>query len=526
MTVPTLPEVVRGLATERAGHPWMEFEGRTTSYAELGERTDRVAAGLVAAGVAPGPDGAAGRVAVLARNHPATLELMFGAAKAGAVALPVNWRLAPPEVAYIVDHAEASVLVVGPEFTDTVAKIESELPRVRTILVLGDDDRYPAYESWLAAQPAADPGHVGRPDDVIVQLYTSGTTGRPKGVQLTNTSVLGRMPDMCRAWRFDPDSVSLLAMPLFHIGGSGLALLALLPGATTVMLPEVDPVRIARVMAERQVTNTFLVPAVIQFVLDTPGTGDADWSSLRAVLYGASPITETVLRRAIDRFGCDFIHLYGITETSGTLTQLEARHHDPDGRPELLRSCGRPFPWNELLVVDATDPASRDPLPDGEVGEVIVRSSQVMAGYWRQPGETATAITADGFFRTGDAGYLRDGFLYLHDRIKDMIVSGGENIYPAEIENVLARHPSVADAAVIGVPSERWGETPLALVVAAPGAAVDPDGLIAFCRENLARYKCPTAVTVVDSLPRNPSGKLLKREMREPYWAGVHRRVN
>lgn len=523
----TLAGMVRRLAEERAGHTWMEFEGTAISYAELGTRTDRVGSGLLAAGLsASGPDTAAGRVAVLSKNHPAMLEVFVGAAKCGAVGLPVNWRLAAPEIAYILAHSQAGVLVVGPEFVDVVATIEADLPDVSLILQLGAPGRYRSYEQWRDEQASHDPGHAGGPDDVVLQLYTSGTTGRPKGAQLTNASLLGPMAERCRYWHYDADSVSLVAMPLFHIGGIGMTLNSLFPGATTVLLPEVDPGRIARLIPQRRVTNVFLVPAVIQFVLDSPEARDADWSCLRAILYGASPITDSVLRRAMDRFRCDFIHIYGITETSGTLTQLEARFHDPERRPELLRSCGRPFPWNEMLVVDADEPDSRTPLPDGEVGEILVRSPQVMAGYWRQPEETSAAVAHDGFFRTGDAGYFRDGFLYLHDRIKDMIVSGGENIYPAEIENVLAAHPTVADVAVIGVPHERWGESPKALVVAGPGLTIDQDELIAHCRDRLAKFKCPTSVTVVDSLPRNPSGKLLKRELREPYWAGVDRRIN
>ena len=518
VTGPTLAGIVRRLASERADHPYLRFEGRSTNYAELGERTDRVAAGLTAAGVGPGD-----RVAVLSKNHPAILEMLYGAAKCGAVCLPVNWRLAPPEIAYIVAHSEASILVVGPEFVDAVAGIESELPRVHTILVIGDSHRYRSYQDWVDAQPAADPGHQGGPDDVIVQMYTSGTTGLPKGVQLTNRSVLGRMGERCQFQRYDQDSVNLVAMPLFHIGGLGAALLGLYPGATTVLLPEVDLVRIARIIPEMHVTNVFLVPAVIQFLLQSPGAADADWSSLRAILYGASPIPETVLRAAMDQFNCDFIHLYGITECSGTVTQLESRYHDPEHRPELLRSCGRPFPWNELLVVD---PDTGERCKDGQVGEILVRSSQNMLGYWRQPAETQATFTEDGFFRTGDAGYVEDGFLYLHDRIKDMIVSGGENIYPAEIENVLAKHPAVADVAVIGVPHTRWGETPKALVVPDAEHRVDEAELIAFCRQHLAGYKCPTSVDTVTELPRNPSGKLLKRQMREPYWAGVGRRIN
>ena len=519
MTGPTLAGVIRRHAKDRAEHPAVRFEDTTLSYAHLAKRTDQLAAGLVAGGVRPGD-----RVAVLSKNHPAVLEVLLGAAKRGAVALPVNWRLAAPEIAYIVDHAEAPVLVVGPEFVDTVAGIEAKLPRVRTILQLGAAGRYRSFEDWLGEQPATDPGHQPQPDDVVVQMYTSGTTGRPKGVQLTNASVLGRMAEMCEFWRYDADSVNLVAMPLFHIGGTGAALLSLLPGATTVLLPEVDPVRIAETITARRVTNVFLVPSVIQFLLDSPGVGDSDWSALRVILYGASPITDTVLRRAMERFRCDFIHLYGITESSGSVCQLESRFHDPVNRPDLLRSCGRPLPWNEVVVVS---PDSGARLPAGEVGEILVRSTQNMLGYWRQDDATRAAFTGDGFFRTGDAGYFDDeGFLYLHDRIKDMIVSGGENVYPAEIENVLAGHPSVADVAVIGVPHDRWGETPKALVVPRPGATVDAGELLAFCRESLARYKCPTSVETVTELPRNPSGKLLKRQLREPYWAGIGRRVN
>ena len=516
MTGPTLAATMRRLAAERADHPAVLFEGVTLTYAELGERCDRVAAGLVSLGVTAGE-----RVAVLSKNHPAVLEMLLGAAKCGAAGLPVNWRLAAPEIAYILDHARVTVLLVGPEFVETITRIEPELDRLKTVLVLSESGHYRSYDEWVAAAPPTDPGYCSQPDDVVLQMYTSGTTGRPKGVQLTNASLLGRMGDMCRLWRYDADSVNLVAMPLFHIGGTGAALLSLLPGATTVLLPEVDPVRIAGAIPEFSVTNVFLVPAVIQFLLQVP---DSDWSSLRVILYGASPITDTVLRRAMDRFGCDFIHLYGITECSGTVSQLDAPCHDPENRPDLLRSCGRPLPWNEVRVVD---PDTGAVLPAGGVGEILVRSSQNMLGYWREPAQTSACFTEDGFFRTGDAGYFdADGFLYLHDRIKDMIVSGAENIYPAEIENVIARHASVADVAVIGVPDPRWGETPKALVVPAAGATVAEEEIIAFCREHLAGYKCPTSVDTTTALPRNPSGKLLKREMREPYWTGVDRRIN
>jgi acyl-CoA synthetase (AMP-forming)/AMP-acid ligase II len=265
-------------------------------------------------------------------------------------------------------------------------------------------------------------------------------------------------------------------------------------------------------------------------LLATPGVERTDFSTLRTIVYGASPISEEVLVRSIERFGCGFVQAYGLTETTGGIVALADRDHDPGGpRAHLLRSAGQPWGDTEVRVVD---PETRRDLPDGEVGELWVRSSQNMRGYWRNPEATLDAYPegrgADGcgWFRTGDAAYLRDGYVYIHDRVKDMIVSGGENVYPAEIENVLMGHPGVADAAVIGVPSDKWGETVKAIVVDAPGAAASDEELIAYCRERLARYKCPTSVDRLAALPRNPSGKLLKTELREPYWRGRQRRVN
>jgi long-chain acyl-CoA synthetase len=297
-------------------------------------------------------------------------------------------------------------------------------------------------------------------------------------------------------------------------------------GCRTVVLRDIDPARILQVIPEFGVTNAFMVPAVIQFLLMTPGVESTDFSSLRTLVYGASPITDKVLIQGIETFGCEFIQVYGLTETTGAITQLDGVDHDPENRPHLLRSCGRPYPWVEMRAVDAT---GKD-VPVGEVGELWTRSHQNMAGYWNNPDATSEAITPDGWFRTGDAGFLdAEGFVYLHDRVKDMIVSGGENVYPAEVENVLARHPAVADVAVIGVPDERWGEAVKAIVVLAADSPVGADeieaDLIAFARESLAGYKLPKSVDVADVLPRNPSGKLLKRELREPYWAGTDRRV-
>jgi len=251
---------------------------------------------------------------------------------------------------------------------------------------------------------------------------------------------------------------------------------------------------------------------------------ERDLSSLNTIAYGASPISEEVLRGCLDVFRCRFMQLYGLTETTGAITALLPDEHEPGGaHPERLRSCGRPYHHVELRIVN---PETGEDRAHHEVGEIWIRSPQNMLGYWNKPDETAKTVDADGWLRTGDAGYLdEDGFVFLHDRIKDMIVSGGENIYPAEVENVLMSHPDVADVAVIGVPDERWGETVKAVVVPVGGAAIDADTLISWCRERLAHFKCPRSVDVTDALPRNPSGKILKRELRAPYWEGRTRNI-
>jgi long-chain acyl-CoA synthetase len=296
-------------------------------------------------------------------------------------------------------------------------------------------------------------------------------------------------------------------------------------GGRSIILRDVDPVVLLELVATEQITEMFIVPAVLMFLLATPQLVDTDLSSLRMIFYGASPISEDVLVKCMTAFGCGFCQVYGMTETTGAITALRFEDHDPDGpRRELLRSAGRPHPGVELRVVD---PDGGHDVELGQVGEVWTRSRYNMAGYWRKEAETARTIDSDGWLRTGDAGYLdAHGYLYLHDRIKDLIVSGGENIYPAEVENVLLAHPAVADAAVIGVPDEKWGETVKAIVVLAPGARLDQSDIISHCRDNLAHYKSPTSVEAIEVLPRNPSGKILKRELRAPYWADRVRSIN
>jgi long-chain acyl-CoA synthetase len=380
------------------------------------------------------------------------------------------------------------------------------------------------YIDFVDAHDAVDPGVESRGSDVALQLYTSGTTGLPKGVMLTNDNFFGGMMRVAESWGFDRDSVNLAVMPMFHIAGCGWALVGLTYGARTVLFHDVDPPRILQSIPEFGVTEALFVPAVIQVLLMTPGVADVDYSTLRAIVYGASPITDSVLVRAMDVFGCQFVQAYGLTETTGGIIQLDPEDHDPLGRPHLLRSCGKPFSWVEVRVVD---PATGDDVADGDIGEIWTRSAHNMAGYWGNEAATRAAIDPDGWFKTGDAGY-RDagGYIYLHDRLKDMIVSGGENIYPAEIENALAKHPDVADVAVVGVPDEHWGESVKAVVVRREGSALTDRELIVFAREHLGGYKLPKSIDFADALPRNPSGKLLKREIRAPYWEGHDRQIH
>jgi long-chain acyl-CoA synthetase len=514
----SLAGIVRPRA--RDPRPMIVCGSRTVTWVEMDERSSRMAQGLRAAGLQPQD-----RVAFLDKNGVEYFDVLFGGGKANIVNVAVNWRLAAAEMAYVINDASARVLFVGPDFLRHLDELEGSLKAVEKIIVIGGHPRHEAYETWLMRHAATDPMTTSAPDDVAMQLYTSGTTGLPKGAMLTNANLGTLIPYTGPLWQFDETSVNLVCMPLFHIGGSGWALVGMATGAVSILFREFMPAEILASLEAHRITNALFVPAMLQVLAGVPGAADRDYSALRSIVYGASPITNDVLVRAMRTFRCPFAQVYGLTETTGAITQLDPDDHVLDGeRARRLRSAGKPFPWVELRVVD---PASETPCAPGVVGELWTRSPQNFTGYWARPDETARVLDRDGWLKTGDAGYLDDdGFLFLTDRVKDMIISGAENIYPAEVENALAEHPAVADVAVIGVPDERWGETVKAIVVARPGMTVSAADIIAFARGRLAHYKCPTSVDVAGTLPRNPSGKLLKRELREPYWRGRERRIN
>ncbi|WP_131737799.1 long-chain-fatty-acid--CoA ligase [Actinomadura roseirufa] len=492
------------------------------TYRDFDRRVDRAAAALAAAGVGRGD-----RVAILDKNSLEYAEQLFGAARVGAVQVPINYRLAPAEVAYIVNNARAKVLITGSEFVPVLDAVAEKLEHTAHLVVIGGEGHGRLdYADWVDAAENTRPDGMdtAATSDVFVQLYSSGTTGLPKGVMLTHDNFNAALPLSNETWDIDDTTVLLVAMPMYHVAGSALTICVIFDGITGVIAREPDAAALARAIERYRVTHTFLVPALLRFMQLIPEVAEADMSSLRVLLYGASPISEDVLRGALRMLPTtEFMQVYGLTETTGAITSLPHADHDPDGpHPRRLRSAGLPNPSCTLRIAD---PATQRELPAGEVGEILCRSPQNMKGYWGMPTETANALLPGGWFRTGDAGYLdEDGYLYIHDRVKDMIISGGENIYPAEIENVLMGHPAVSDCAIIGVPDDRWGETPKAIVVLS--GDVDGAALVAYCRERLAHFKCPTSVERREAIPRNPTGKILKRELRAPYWGGRDRAVH
>ena len=499
-------DILRQLAISRGSSPALTFEDQTWSFAQLHERSSRSANALMAAGVGQGD-----RVALLTKNCAECFELMYACNKIGAIFTGLNWRLAPTEIQAIVQDAQPKVIIVSAAEEALLTDTCRNLTCIKRIVVLGQD-----FDGWRNAAADSDPGHSGDPDEVALLLYTSGTTGLPKGVMLTNQAMSFTPRLAAESWGMGADSVNLVAMPMFHIGGCGYGSSTMTVGGHTILLREVNPARIIEVIAKHKVTHTFLVPTVVQAVLEVPHVNEADLGSMQLLMYGAAPMGDVLLRRAIEVLRCQFMQAYGMTETAGTVVVLPPEDHEPQGsRSALLSSVGRVLPWVAMRVVN---PQTKHDMPTGQVGEIWLRSEMVMQGYWNKPQDTAETLLEDGWLRTGDAAYLdADGYIYLFDRFKDLIISGGENIYPAEIENILNGHPAISEVAVIGMPHPRWGESPRAVVVLRQDMQATEQALIHYTREHLAHYKCPTSVVFTTQLPRNASGKLLKRELRRVY---------
>ncbi|MFF1360123.1 long-chain-fatty-acid--CoA ligase [Streptomyces sp. NPDC058297] len=505
-----LPDAIRLHARERGSSTALTCAGGTVSYAELDSRSNRIARALLA-------DAEAGsRIGFLARTRNEAGEILVGAAKAGLVAVPLNWRLTEAELTAVARDAELRVLLVEPEFRAAADAVSAAFPGLRVVVIgPSDDPAVPAYETWFAGQPDDDPGRgtTADADEVFLQIYTSGTTGLPKGVLLTHGNFYADTTEL-EEYFWEAGSVALNALPMFHIGGLGWLRVALTAGANSLLLPEFAPDAAVEAIEREGVTHAFLVPSVLHMLTELPGVERRDFSRLTLITYGSAPITPALLRRSMTLFACHFMGKYGLTEGGGTVTQLPPEDHQADGpKRHLLKSVGRPRRGVDVVIADT---ATGRPAPAGTVGEIRIRSRHNTPGYWNRPDETAALYDADGLLCTGDGGYLDDdGYLFLTDRIKDMIVSGGENVYPAEVESALADHPAVSEAAVVGVPHEKWGEAVTAVVVLRRGAdAPGEQELIDFTRERIASYKKPHRVHFVEALPRNPNGKVLKRELR------------
>ncbi|GAD59413.1 long-chain-fatty-acid--CoA ligase [Brevundimonas abyssalis TAR-001] len=483
------------------------FQDKTTSYRALAEIGANVGAALIATGLS-----ANDHVGLLAKNTDAYFELLAGCSQARCVLTPVNWRLAPDEVCFILKDAEVKVLFTSAEYLEIAIGLAAEIGIKRVILLDGEPPE--GVEAYLSWRETGTDVSLATPnaDDVLLQIYSSGTTGSPKGVELTHANFLAAA-DQIRygmVGRWEPEDRLLIALPLFHAGALLTASYALLAGAKCVVLRDASIDVLLETAERHQVTKVGFVPALIQLLIDHPEFRADRFSHLDTVIYGGSAITPTLLQRALAVLPGEFVQLFGSSETMTAGTVLTGADHLI---AERVVTCGRAMQGIDIRIIraDGSDADTDEP------GEILVRSATVMKGYWRRPEQTREVIV-DGWYHTGDVGSLdAHGYLTIRDRVRDLVISGGENIYPVEIENVLIQHPEVADCAVIGVPDTRWGEAVKAIVVPAPGVEPGGDRLIAYLQERIARYKCPRSVAFIEALPRNATGKVLKRVLRETY---------
>ena len=494
---------------------------RRRNWREIGDRVARLAAGFHALGLEAGD-----RVAILSMNSDRYLEVYLATGWAGGVVVPLNIRWSPLENEDAMRDCRANVLLVDKAFAPVAAALTKAIDGLT--LIYADDGDVPAgmldYETLLRKHDPV-PDAMAKGSDLAGIFYTGGTTGRSKGVMLSHGNLMANAQNALAEGLFGGGAVYLHAAPMFHLANGAAMYSILLSGGSNVMIPSFTPDNVLAAFQNERVTDVLLVPTMIQMVADHPSLGSWDTSSVRSIVYGASPISEAVLDRAMKGFPkVQFTQAYGMTELSPIATLLHWNEHIGDGRAKNRhRSAGRASIACEVRIVDADN----NEVPTGTVGEIIARGDNVMMGYWERPEETARAVI-DGWMHTGDGGYIDEhGFVFVVDRVKDMIISGGENVYSTEVENALAQHAAVAQCAVFGIPSEQWGEQVHAVVVRKAGADVEPAVLIAFCKERIAGYKCPRSVEIRDEpLPLSGAGKILKRELRKPFWENRQRMVS
>ncbi|MBX7541061.1 fatty acid--CoA ligase [Qipengyuania sphaerica] len=506
-------QFIRHWAEDRPDNIAMEQDGEAISFGEFDTRSRKIVNMLKARGIAKGD-----RVAWLGKNARHYFELFYSAARLGAVMVPIGWRLAAPEIAYILGDTGANLLFLGEGFEELADKACGQMESPPEVVSTPD--------ALSAIEAASDDDfEPAGPDNAVLQLYTSGTTGNPKGAVLTNRNLFSlRVPSQeeGQPWsHFDEDEAILVCMPCAHIGGTGLGIMAMGSGIRAIVQEEFTPDGVLDGF-EQGITRLFIVPAALQMVVQHPRAKTTDMSAIKYVLYGAAPIPLDLLREAVKAIpDAGFLQCYGMTETTGTIAALPPEDHDLEGN-QRMKSAGKAVPGVELKVVGEDG----GELPRGEVGELICKSPSNMDSYWNLPDATESSLK-DGWMHTGDAAYMdEDGYVYIQDRMKDMIISGGENVYPAQVESAIYGHPCVGEVAVIGVPDETWGEAVKACIVAKPGMEVDTASVIEWTKERLAGFKVPKSIDVIDVMPRNASGKILRKDLRAPYWEGRERQVN
>jgi len=504
----SLEQMIRAHGRDRPDAPMADYDGDRVTYGEMDARSNRIAQAMAAEGI--GPDD---RIAIIDKNGLALFETLFAARKLGAVQIAVNWRLSPEEMAYVLADSGARLVFVSEQFTPGLAEQCASHGVDARLIVL--DGAQAEYRPWYEAHPAQDTDYQSGPDDVALQLYTSGTTGRPKGAMLINRGIFAFYKAAGDIMGRDPDFRHLNCLPLFHVGGINWSLQAMAYGSQVIGFREFDAETIIRAIPGTQATQLMTVPAVVQMLLETPLVRETDFSSLKGIVYGGSTFPAPVLKDAVKTFGCGMYGMYGSTELSFGNTLLGPDEHDFERFPDNLTSCGRVFPGSRIKIVD---PASCAELGEGQAGEIWVHSPQRAAGYWNRPDASAEVFLDDGWYRTGDIGTIRGGHLHLTDRLNDMIISGGENVYPAEVERVMNEHPQVLESAAFGIPDEKWGETVAVAVRTTEDSTVAEDELISYARALIAKYKVPRKILFLDEFPRTASGKVQRNVLKKPFW--------